>query len=62
MTMIIRKIIKPAYAPFIIQFEYLKVLVFLSIVLFRGLLAKMYVKPIKKVAEILIAKNAGMLC
>ena len=55
-----RKIVKPAYATFMNLFEYLKVLVLLSIVLFSVLLAKMYVKPIRNVAEILIAKNAVM--
>jgi hypothetical protein len=56
-TVISKKIIKPAYAPFIILLEYLKALVFLSIFSFRIFLAKRYVKPIKKVAEIFNTKN-----
>jgi hypothetical protein len=56
-----KKIIKPAYTPFINLFEYLKVLVLLSRLLFRVFLAKRYVKPIKKVAEIFSTKNAKML-
>ena len=47
----IRKIVKPAYAAFMILFEYLKDFVSLLTVLFRVLLAKMYVKPIRNVAE-----------
>lgn len=58
--MIIRKIIKPANTTFINLLEYLKALVLLSIVLFNVLLAKMYVKPIRNVAEIFRAKNAMM--
>jgi hypothetical protein len=54
---IIKKTIKPAYAPFINLLEYLKILVFLSILAFNVFLAKRYVKPIKKVAEIFSTKN-----
>jgi len=54
---IVKKTIKPAYAPFINLLEYLKILVFLSILAFRVFLAKRYVKPIKKVAEIFSTKN-----
>jgi hypothetical protein len=41
-------------------FEYLKDLLSLSMVLFKVLFAKMYVKPIKKVAKIFRVKKAMM--
>src|ERR1035437_729040 len=60
MTATIRKIIKPPYTPFINLLEYLKALVLLSIVLFKVLLAIIYVKPIKNVAEIFRTKKVAM--
>ena len=60
MMVMISKIVKPAYAPFINLLEYLKALVLLSMVLFRILFAKMYVKPIRNDDEIFSAKNATM--
>ena len=56
-----KKTIKPAYVIFINLLEYLKVLEPLSILSLRVFLAKRYVKPIKKVAEIFNIKNTEML-
>jgi hypothetical protein len=61
MTTINRKTMRLAYTPCIDQFEYLKDLLSLLIAFFKVLLAKIYVKPIKNVAEIFRAKNATML-
>ena len=46
---------------FMILFEYLKVRLSLSVDLFKILLAKIYVKPIKKVAVNFNTKKAAML-
>jgi hypothetical protein len=56
-----RKRIKPANATFINLLENLKDLVLLSIVRFKVLLAKIYVNPIRNVAEIFRTKKAIML-
>jgi len=59
-TVIIKNNVKPAYAMLKSLFEILKKRVSLLKVLIRVLLAKIYVNPNRRVAEILMTKKAMM--